>query len=83
MIVAVSATGPEIQKIITERLAPAVEGQDRSHVLISLLTFAVILSKPDITSEELYKTVKDVSSYILCLTGKDSTSDSSGKILLN
>lgn len=65
MILQTSMQGEEVQEIITQRLIPAVVGMDRSKTMMALLTFFVVLSKPDLEPELLQKTVKGASEYVV------------------
>ena len=78
-----SATGEEIEAIIAERLIPAVAGLEDYKILLSLLTFFIALSKPDVTPDELRDTVKGASQYICLALSEDQTGIDTDKIEKN
>lgn len=61
----VSIDGDTINKIIFDRLAPALAGEQLSHSVLGMLTYAIILMKPDISNDQLQNLVMDASSYIV------------------
>lgn len=65
-IIETRATGPEVERVISSKLLPAVADEDRSLILISLLTLTITLMKPDVTGEEIQEGVKGMSEW-LCL----------------
>lgn len=64
-IQSVTVDGKEIQRLIFDRLMPAVEGEPLSHSILSLITFSVMLMKPDIDLETLQKLVLSTSEHII------------------
>lgn len=57
------ASGEDIQPIV-ERLEAALDNTPREHALIALTSLVLILQYPDITNDQLYDGVKDVSKYV-------------------
>jgi hypothetical protein len=61
----VTIDGPEIQRIVFDRILPAIEGEKIEGVVVSLLTAAVLALKPNISIEELQDVVMDTSTHLL------------------
>ena len=61
----IEASGEEVQKIITSKLVPAIDGQELGHAFIALLTLSVLLIKPNVEANQLKECVMGVSSYII------------------
>lgn len=72
LIYKVEAAGDIIQKMILEDLSPAVEGKPVSHAVLAMLTFSVMLMKPDVTVEQLQDCVMGASSYIVTYLSENS-----------
>lgn len=67
-----SATGDEIDSIIRVIEPVLHEATDnRAHAIISMLTIAISIMKPEVTAEELQDVVKGTSQYI-CLALDES-----------
>lgn len=62
--------GSEIAPIIAD-IEDSLGGYPRDHVIIALVSMALIITYPEITPEQLQKAVRDVSHYI-CLALEDS-----------
>jgi hypothetical protein len=54
----------ETQRIIEERLLPALEGEPVDYSLMAIFTLAAMLMKPEISSEELAASVHDMSQHL-------------------
>lgn len=68
----IEVSGAEIQNLILNTLAPAVEGKPVTHSILAMLTFSVMLMKPNIDIKELQECVMGASSYIVThLSEKD------------
>lgn len=65
VIVETELKGEEVEQIIVRRLVPAVADVERGKAMLALLTFFVVLSKPDLSAELLKSTVKGASEYIV------------------
>lgn len=65
-IVEAVATGEEIGKIVGG-IEGVLQGVPRGHCIISLLSLAILMSKPDITTEDLHDSVEDTSRHICLL----------------
>jgi hypothetical protein len=61
----VSVDGRDIQRLIFDRLAPAVEGEPLSHSVMAMITFAVLLMRPDIDLELLQDVVMSTSEHMI------------------
>ena len=61
----IEVSGAEIQNLILNTLAPAVEGKPVTHAILAMLTFSVMLMKPYIDVKELQECVMGASSYIV------------------
>jgi hypothetical protein len=86
IIVEAKIPGNEVERIISQLIFPAVENEERSSVIISLLTLALTLMKPDITAEEIQEGVKGTSEWmVLFLSGsyEDDDLDEGEKRLVN
>ena len=69
-IVSASATGEEIG-LIVNGLEEALVGVPRGHSIIALLSLTILMSRPDISTEQLHDSVEDVSRYICLLVSAD------------
>jgi len=61
----VSIDGRDIQRIVFDRLAPALEGEDLAPSVFSLIMFSIMLMKPDIDMESLQEAVQSTSEHII------------------
>ena len=66
-IYVIEASGKDIQSFINTRLIPAIDGQPSELSVLSMLTLAILVMKPDIEVEILRRTVMDVSGYMISL----------------
>lgn len=57
--------GRDIQALIFKKLAPACKGERLSHAILALLTYSVILMKPDIEIADLQDTVMSTSEFMM------------------
>lgn len=57
--------GAEIQQLIWERLMPALDGLPIPHAVLAMLSFCVIILKPNATPDELGFTVEEASKMII------------------
>ena len=72
------ASGEEITPIV-ERLEGALINVPRTHALIALTSIILLLQYPNITTEQVYEGVKDVSRFVcLWLTGIDQPENLTG-----
>jgi hypothetical protein len=65
MIQPVSVEGREIQRLVFDRIAPAIEGESIEAAVLSLLTMAVLVMKPDVTIERLQEIVLQTSETLI------------------
>jgi hypothetical protein len=72
LLQSVTVDGRDIQRLIYDRLAPAVEGEPLSHAVLSMLTFAVLLMRPSIELEKLQEVVMAVSEHMVLAMGDPS-----------
>ena len=71
-IVRITAPGEVIQRIIQEKLQPALADERADYIILALLTLVITILKPDIAITKLQEVVHGASGYIVsCLT--DST----------
>lgn len=75
LIRSVSVNGKDIQRIVYDKLAPACETEELDHAILSMLTFTVILIKPDIKEQQLKDAVMNVSEYLILQLMDESTED--------
>lgn len=69
------ASGDEIAPIVT-RVEEALADVSRTHALIALTSIILLLQHPDISSEQMYEGVRDVSRFVcMWLTGLDAESE--------
>jgi hypothetical protein len=61
----VTVEGRDIQRLIYDRLAPAIEGEELASSVLALLTFAVLLMRPSIPMELLQSTVMSTSEHMI------------------
>lgn len=86
-IVQSSATGEEISGIIL-KLEDALDGTNRGHAIIALLSLVLVMMNPELTPEELRLGVRDTSQFIcMVLEGYQHQSghgdDTTSRILMN
>jgi hypothetical protein len=67
----VTADGRDIQRIVFDRLAPAVEGEPLSHSVMALITFSILLMRPDIDLDHLQAVVLSTSEHIIMAMSDD------------
>lgn len=73
-IIEATASGEEIAKIVGG-IEEVLQGVPKGHCIISLLSLVILMSKPDISTEDLHDTVEGASKYICMLmdgAGKSS-----------
>ncbi len=73
-IIETQVSGHEITRIINTKLSPAIEGENEAKVVISLLSFAIILMKPEISPQQLQDGVMWLSQG-MCLLLSDPVSE--------
>jgi hypothetical protein len=78
LIVETQVSGHEITRIINTKIAPAIEGEDSYKVVLSLLSFAMILMKPEITAEQLQEGVTWVSQGMCLFLAEPEAEDGMG-----
>jgi hypothetical protein len=61
----VSVDGKDVQRIIFDRLVPAIEGEDFKNSVLSMLTLAILMMKPNIAIEQLEQVVMGTSEYMV------------------
>jgi hypothetical protein len=61
----VTVEGRDIQRLIFDRLAPAVEGEPLSHTVLAMLTFSVLLMRPNIDLDLLQDVVMSTSEHMI------------------
>lgn len=79
IILEAAVSGEEIESIIAQRLIPAIADLERTKVMLSLLSFFVVLMKPDLAAEELVETVKQTSQFV-CLMLSEQRGADTGEI---
>ena len=57
----------DITEFINTKLGPALDGEDEGLAVTSMLTFILMVLKPDITADEVQKYVQDASAYLVTL----------------
>jgi hypothetical protein len=65
-IIEAKATGHEVTRIINEKLAPSLEGENQSSAVIAMLTMIMLIMKPVISAEDIQQGVLGVSQW-MCL----------------
>lgn len=80
VILEAAVSGQEIEDIIAQRLIPAIADVERSKVMLSLLTFFIVLMKPDLSAEELTNTVKQSSQFMCLLLSEQMGADTNETI---
>ena len=60
------ASGHDITRLINEKLAPCLEGEDQSKCVIAMLTLSLLIMKPILSAEEVQEGVMGVSQW-MCL----------------
>lgn len=67
MIRSVSIDGKNIQRVLFDRLIPAVEGEDVESTILALYTLAVMMMNPGISTERLQEVVMATSQYLMMM----------------
>jgi len=62
-IVQTAATGEEISQIIN-KIEEQLDGVQRGHAIIALLSLTLVVMYPDITPAQLQSGVKDISQFV-------------------
>lgn len=75
VILEAAVSGDEIEAIVAQRLIPAIADLERSKVMLSLLSFFVVLMKPDLSADELCHTVKETSQFVCLLLSEQQGAD--------
>jgi hypothetical protein len=57
----------DLQRIIFDRLIPAIEDEEYKNQVFSLLTLYLMLQKPDFSNEWLEDSVRRVTEYVMML----------------
>jgi hypothetical protein len=65
LIHSVEVDGSEIQTLIFDKLAPACEGEKLAHSVLGMITFSILLMKPDIDVDQLQDVVMSTSEYMV------------------
>ena len=65
-IIEAKASGSEITRLINEKLAPCLEGEDQSKCVIAMLTLSLLIMKPVISAEDIQEGVMGISQW-MCL----------------
>ena len=60
----ITAPSEEVQRIIDEKIGPALEGEKTDHVLIALTVVLVEIIRPDLEGNELIDVVAETSKVI-------------------
>jgi hypothetical protein len=60
----VEVDGKEIQELIFSKIAPACDGHPMGHVILGMLTFTILLLKPQVEIEELRDCVLQTSEFM-------------------
>lgn len=75
VILEAAVSGEEIETIVAQRLIPAIADLDRTRVMLSLLTFFMVLMKPDLSAEELTHAVKETSQFACLVLSEQQGAD--------
>lgn len=67
IILEAAVSGDEIETIIAQRLIPSIADLERTKVMMSLLSFFIVLMKPDLSADELVNAVKQTSQFVCLL----------------
>jgi len=67
-IIETQATGKQIERLV-DKILQALDGEDRAHGVMACMALALILTKEDITSEQIQEGIKGMSQYIVCFLG--------------
>ncbi len=65
-IIETHVTGAEIERLITTKILPPLQDEERGAVIMALLTLTLTLMKEDISAEEVAEGVKGASEW-MCL----------------
>ena len=82
LIQEIYATGMDVHNIV-EKIEPVLAGLPRGHVLIALMTMAIIIQHPEITPEQLQEGVKGLSQWMALFLSTTDESGETPKELLN
>ena len=70
-IVKFQVSGEEINKVIEERLDPALDGLPTGTCILSMLTLIIEILRPDLEGEELIKEVMEASKMLMLSVAQD------------
>lgn len=72
MIHNVIVDGADIQRVVFDRLVPALEGEAFELQVLSLITLSVLMMKPNIDFDQLQEVVMSVSEHMMLLIADSS-----------
>lgn len=75
VILEAAVSGEEIEGIIAQRLIPAIADIERTRVMISLLTFFLVLMKPDLSADALTHAVRETSQFACLVLSEQQGAD--------
>lgn len=75
IILEAAVSGEEVETIIAQRLIPAIADLERSKVMIAILSFFVVLMKPDLSADELTDCVKQTSQFVCLMLSQHEGAD--------
>lgn len=75
IILEAAVSGDEIEAIIAQRLIPAIADIERTKVMLSLLSFFMVLMKPDLSAEELTNAVQQTSQFACLVLSEQQGAD--------
>jgi hypothetical protein len=77
------ATGEEIGPVVA-KIEQALGDVSRTHALIALLSVVLLIQHPDISAEQMYEGVREISRFTcMWLAGPDSTEETTDKSKMN
>jgi hypothetical protein len=78
-IIEAKASGNEITRLINEKLAPCLEGEEQSKCVIAMLTLALLIMKPVISAENIQEGVMGISQWMCLYLSSLDEVDQEGK----
>ena len=78
----IAIDGASVQKIIFEKLMPAVDDIPMGEAVLAMMTFTVFLMKQDLPVEDLRQIVFDTSKFIV-MSLNEHTAKEEGKFIHN
>lgn len=71
----ITVEGKEIQRIVFDRLMPAIEDEPIEPSILSLIIFAILMMQPDIPTEKLQEVLLSTTEHIIMMIAPTGTAN--------